>query len=119
MGDLSKYFDRKEFACKCGCGFDDVHPRLIERLEAVRELYCEPLLITSGCRCAKHNEASGGKEDSAHLRGLAADIQVSNSRERYELLIFLLNRFYRIGIAKTFIHVDVDTLKDKDVCWMY
>jgi hypothetical protein len=22
MGDIGKYFNRSEFACKCGCGFD-------------------------------------------------------------------------------------------------
>lgn len=119
MGDLSKHFDKKEFTCKCGCGFDDVDTRLIERLEAVREMYGQPLIITSGCRCVKHNEASGGKGDSAHLRGIAADIAIKNSRERYELLLYLINKFYRVGIGKTFIHVDVDTLVDKDVCWMY
>ena len=24
MGDLTKNFSRSEFACKCGCGFDDI-----------------------------------------------------------------------------------------------
>lgn len=38
MGDLSKHFSSKEFACKCGCGFAQVKPELITKLEKLREL---------------------------------------------------------------------------------
>lgn len=123
MGDLSLHFSKSEFACHCGCGFGlkdgDISPKLIEKLEPVREMYGEPLIINSGCRCYEQNRKEGGMPDSSHIRGLAADIKITNSSQRYQLLILLFNRFYRVGIAKGFIHVDVDTLKPQDVCWMY
>lgn len=76
MGDLSEHFSRKEFACKCGCGFDKVSPALVEKLEKLRAL-CggKPMSINSGCRCVKHNKAVGGSANSQHLRGTAADVR--------------------------------------------
>ncbi|MBR1603383.1 MAG: hypothetical protein IJ667_08085 [Synergistaceae bacterium] len=72
---LSEHFSRKEFRCHCGCGFDDVSPLLIEKLEKFREA-CgnKPMKIGSGCRCAKRNAAVGGTSDSQHVKGTAADV---------------------------------------------
>ena len=75
MGDLSKHFNRSEFACKCGCGYDTVDAELIEYLEAIR-LRFGPVTVTSGCRCTEHNKAVGGSKNSQHVLGRAADIQV-------------------------------------------
>lgn len=36
MGDLSTHFNRHEFTCRCGCGFDDISPDLITLLEEIR-----------------------------------------------------------------------------------
>lgn len=79
MGDLSKYFDRHEFACSCGCGFDTVDHELIILLEAIREQFDRPITINSGCRCPDHNAAVGGSENSQHLYGRAADIVVKDT----------------------------------------
>lgn len=32
MGDLTKNFNRFEFACKCGCGFDDIELQVAKRI---------------------------------------------------------------------------------------
>lgn len=45
-------------------------------LEQVRALFGRPLVITSGYRCPELNRAVGGVWDSAHVRGVAADIHV-------------------------------------------
>lgn len=50
--------------------------RVAEVLEQVRALYGRPLTISSGYRSAALNAAVGGSKTSAHLRGLAADINV-------------------------------------------
>jgi uncharacterized protein YcbK (DUF882 family) len=76
MGDLSTHFDRKEFACKCGCGFDTVDTHLIEMLEAARQHFGYPALINCGCRCASRNSLVGGAANSQHMLGKAADIRV-------------------------------------------
>lgn len=90
------------------------------KLDEARDKFDKPILINSGYRTAAHNKKCGGKNDSAHLRGYAADLHCNNSRDRHDLINCLLDvGFNRLGIAKTFIHVDNDPSKDKDVTWVY
>ncbi len=116
---ISKHFHEDEFFCKCGCGFNTVDPALISLLEIIRGIWDQPVTIKSGCRCKKHNADEDGKEDSAHLTGKAADIECVTSKTRYDLLLICLGNARRIGVGKTFIHLDVDDTKPQDVCWIY
>ena len=70
MGDLSAHFSKKEFSCHCGCGFNQVKPELISKLEKFREL-CgnKPMTINSGCRCEKRNKAVGGAQKKYDKNG--------------------------------------------------
>ena len=77
MSQLSQHFNREEFACKCGCGFDTVDTELLEVLEAIRQHFGEGVGINSGCRCASYNLDVGGWPSSQHKRGRAADIVVT------------------------------------------
>lgn len=57
MGDLSKNFDWREFACPC-CGLAAIDERLVhEVLQPVRDHFRRPIRINSGCRCKRHNDA--------------------------------------------------------------
>jgi len=73
MGDLTESFSRKEFACRCQCGFDAINIGLVHRLQVVRDIARVPIKILSACRCPKHNEKVGGKPESYHLKGDAID----------------------------------------------
>jgi len=118
MGDLTRDFSRAEFACKCGCGKDDINLTLVERLQAIRTALNEPIRIKSGCRCRAHNEAVGGKLYSAHLTGDAADIDCPDSGFRYRFLKQAFKIFNRIEVPRgAWIHVDVDKSKPQDVCF--
>lgn len=120
MGDLSRNFSEEEFACHCGCERVEVHGDLVHGLQRMRDQHGGRIDITSGFRCAYWNEAQGGKDDSAHLGGFAADIAVYNSEERFSLIKEAIYAgFTRIGVGKTFIHVDVDTTKPQSVVWVY
>ena len=69
----------QEFACKCGCGFDDINLRLVQILENIRCYFgYNPIIITSGCRCNSHNKEVGGVSGSRHVIGKAADFYVQN-----------------------------------------
>lgn len=70
---ITENFDSQEFACRCGCGFDDINPSLVHRLQVVRDIAGCRIVILSGCRCSKHNAAVGGTPESYHLVGQAAD----------------------------------------------
>ena len=76
--------------------------------------------ITSGYRCEKHNKAVGGKSESSHLKGYAADISTSTSRKKLAVVIGLIEAgFTRIGVGSKFVHVDNDKNKTQDVMWTY
>lgn len=75
---LSKNFKRSDFACNCGCGFDKIDLVLVAKLQKIVDHFnfvSENVKIDSGCRCEKHNIAVGGKQNSLHLVGKAADIR--------------------------------------------
>ena len=120
MGDLSKDFSRSEFACGDGCGAHEVDPALVASLQDMRDELGKYLVITSGRRCAAQNATVGGKPDSAHLTGHAADIAAPDSRIRMEIVKAAIHAgISRIGIGKTFVHVDVDEGKPQNVLWLY
>lgn len=76
MTQFNEYFNRSEFACKCGCGYDTVDAELIEVLTEIREHFGLPVKINSGCRCTRYNTQIGGTPRSQHLVGRAADIAI-------------------------------------------
>lgn len=106
MGDLSRHFSRREFACKCGCGYDTVDAELLALCEAVRGIEGAPLTPNSGCRCARHNAAVGGAASSQHLRGRAADLPVLDPPRVFGWLCELYPDRYGLGLYDTFVHVD-------------
>jgi len=120
---LSEHFDSKEFECKCGCGLMKVSDRFIAKLEEARCLAGIPFVITSGCRCEEYNELVGGVPDSAHLanpKTQAADILCISAETRWKVIYALIEvGFNRIGIGRTFIHVDDDYRKPPHVIWTY
>lgn len=110
MGDLSTNFSRKEFACKCGCGLDEINPELIDVLEDLRNRFGgKPIKISSGCRCAKHNQAVGGEKNSMHTMCLAADISIEGIQP-VSIYTYLTQKYpnkYGVGLYKTWVHIDV------------
>lgn len=113
---LSKNFVDKEFACKC-CGQSNMHFTFILYLQAMRDHFGKPIVVTSGFRCKKHNEKIGGSPNSMHMKGMAADIRVHNSNERFELVDAAIKAgFKRIGIYMN-AHIHVDTKPEKPIIW--
>jgi uncharacterized protein YcbK (DUF882 family) len=91
----------------------------LELLDEARSLADIPFVINSGYRTQKHNAKLNSKPTSSHTKGLAADIRCVSDRDRFIIVESLLNvGFSRIGIAKTFIHVDLDHDKN-DAIWVY
>ena len=116
---LTAHFTSNEMACHC-CGGLQTKQELMSKLENAR---CEvgiPFIIISGYRCSHNNKRAGGKANSSHLRGMAADIGVKTSQDRFIILKALFSAgFTRIGVARTFIHVDVDPCKTHNLIWTY
>jgi len=116
MGDLTKDFNRSEFACRgtnCCGGSAPVHPVLVWGLQELRDKAGVPLTLSSGFRCVRHNERVGGERQSQHTLGLAADVLVPEgwSAERLAELAESVPVFHEggIGIYPTWVHVDART----------
>lgn len=116
-----RYFNYSEFDSPDVQGSGQMMDKtLLEMLDEVRDKFDRPIHITSGFRTPAHNEAVGGVETSSHLKGLAVDIACKKSTDRFDLINCLLDvGFSRIGVAKTFIHADIDFEKTQGVIWTY
>jgi uncharacterized protein YcbK (DUF882 family) len=108
MGDVSVHFNRSEFACSCGCGFDTVDTVLLEGLEAIRNHFERPIKVTSGARCTVHNAKVGGSRASQHKKGRAADIQVSRVSPN-DVATLAEELGLSVGRYTTFTHLDSRT----------
>lgn len=92
----------------------------LQKLDKARDIAGVSFKINSGYRSPSHNQKVGGKSTSSHLSGLAADISCRDDKTRSTIINALIKAgFNRIGIAKTFIHVDSDTKKSSNVIWVY
>tara|TARA_R100001244_G_scaffold132355_2_gene108369 strand:- start:1014 stop:1370 length:357 start_codon:yes stop_codon:yes gene_type:complete len=117
---IIRYFKESEFVCDGQNCFAKMDMALLESLDLAREVADTPFIITSSWRSEEKNKAIGGKPNSAHLKGKAVDISCKNSAKRMHIVDALLYAgFSRIGIAKDFIHADVDKSLPQDVMWIY
>lgn len=90
----------------------------LEVLEDVRAHFGKPVVITSGCRCAKYNERVGGAPNSKHVEGRAADFRVHGIKAE-DVYAYLDEQYpYSLGLGlyPTWVHVDTRTT-DKGVRW--
>lgn len=112
-------FKLDEFRCPC-CGEVHMNEKFLYMLDLARTIAGIPFVITSGYRCKHHNKEVGGKPNSAHTKGYAADIQCTTSFNRYKIINSLIKAgFNRIGIADNFIHCDNDPSLPQYVIWIY
>lgn len=101
-----------------GSGHGKMNLFFLELINSVGLRMSRKLKINSGYRTTKHNSAVGGSRTSSHLKGLAVDIRAKTSRDRFFILSYALGLgISRIGIYKTFIHLDIDKSKASKVIW--
>ena len=118
-----RHFNYHEFDCPMegkGSGERMMDDTFLDMLDRARAIAGISFVITSGYRCEAENRRCGGVKDSAHMKGLAADIRCRNSRERAYIVGALIDAgFHRIGLGDGFVHCDADETKDEDVIWLY
>jgi len=96
-------------------------PELWTLLDKMREECGFAFNINSGLRTkAENDKLKDSASDSAHLSGLAVDISIKDSLKRSKIVqVAFNNGINRIGIADTFVHIDVDKSKVQNVIWLY
>jgi uncharacterized protein YcbK (DUF882 family) len=113
MGKVTKNFNPTEFECP-DCGMINVQMELIDSLQLLANRIGR-IKVNSACRCKKHNAEVGGKPDSMHLLGIAADIEpLDCNLERFKYVLrelYEANVFGGVIIYDTFAHVDKRRIK--------
>jgi zinc D-Ala-D-Ala carboxypeptidase len=115
------HFKIEEFEDKTAPGSGSkMQPRFLQMIDNARTIAGVPFRINSGYRTPEHNAKVGGKKDSAHVKGFAADIATTDARNRSIILTALIKAgFTRIGIGKTYLHADCDDSLPQNVMWDY
>ena len=118
---MSKYFHPSEFKrCTPSCCIDDMNAAFLDILDRVRERAGIPLVLNSAYRSKAYEHARGRSGNGAHTRGMAVDIRCNTSANRMKIVRAALEcGIVRIGIGKTYVHLDCDTSLVQGVIWHY
>ena len=122
-----KHFTYSEFDCKSGVGQGEIFMKdaFIKMLDDARIIANTPFIITSGYRTKEYNaelikKGYKASPNSSHCKGVAADIKITNSYTRFKIIqALVMVGFKRIGVAKDFIHCDLDFEKQQNILWTY
>lgn len=109
----------KNFSIKTDPLIVGLSDTLVSMLDMARDVYGNPIVITSGKRSKKQNADVGGVKDSSHIDGIGVDISIPKIFELKYKLIFSLcvSGFRRIGVYANHIHVDIDDRKLSPAFW--
>ena len=92
-------------------------PEFLKALSHLRQICDFPFVITSGFRSKNHSAEKSKKTPGTHTKGIAADIKVSGGAQRLALVKHASAMGMSVGVAKTFVHVDIR--KTPAMCWCY
>lgn len=109
---------------------EGLDPEFVAFLDRARHKASIPFVLTSTFRDPVKNAEVGGVSDSAHTKGLAADIRCGSSNTLYKILDGLYSAgvkrigiYYRIDDANgefqyTHVHCDIDPTKPQEVVFL-
>ena len=115
-------FKPEEFECS-HCNVLKISSDLMDFLQTARD-DLGPLSITSAYRCQDHNNSvSKTGPNGPHTTGKAVDISVKDSQHRKQLITYFASKVTGLGIAKSFIHIDLlnadDGFEMRPNSWVY
>jgi zinc D-Ala-D-Ala carboxypeptidase len=102
---IESNFTVDELKCPCCGEIGAIEEFLLPRLQTARIIYNEPIIVTSGYRCEKHNAEIGGATSSLHPLSSAIDASYSSGTKLGRLVnAFIAAGFNEIGIYEKHIH---------------
>ena len=112
-----RYFKLSDFDCQ-ETGNNEMSEEFLEKLDDLRHVCGFPFIITSGYRDKTHSIEARKAKAGTHARGIASDIRINNGNEAYDIIKNAQSMgFNGIGVAKSFIHVDIR--QGMPVIWCY
>ena len=100
-----KYFTESEFN-----EFEKMDPKLLEKLDQLREVYGYPIKLTSTYRSPDHPIEAKKTKPGEHAYGAAVDIACVGGEATFKLVKAAIKvGFTRIGISRknNFVHVGI------------
>ncbi len=113
------HFKKEEFDCHGDSRANYMNLKFVHLLDMIRDEYGKKMIVNSGYRTMAWNLKIGGVPDSAHVKGLAADILCKSSIDRFRLITIALKYIDRIGIGKDFVHMDASKTLPHPRIWTY
>ena len=117
----AKYFTEREFNNTTpSCSMQNIDQSTLDMLDSARDIAGIPFKINCAYRTKDWDISKGRSGNSAHTEGKAVDIHCANSAAKFTIIDALLKAgFNRIGIAKTFVHVDNSATLPQNVIFTY
>lgn len=117
----AKHFNEGEFrACTPSCSLQNMKQGTMNRLDKAREIAGIPFVLNSAYRSVAWEKSKGRTGTGAHTMGRAVDIRCNTSQNRMKIVRAALQAgFNRIGIGKTYVHLDDDLSLPQQVIWHY
>lgn len=118
---MAKYFNDSEFRrCTPPCSISEMSGEFMDVLDKVRARAGIPLVLNSAYRTRSYELSHGRNGSSSHCQGKAVDIRCNTSQNRYKIVKAALEcGVTRIGIGKTFVHLDIATDRVQQVIFDY
>lgn len=98
----------------------DMDQSILDLLDRIREKAGIPLVISCAYRSVEWDKKKGRSGKGAHPQRKAVDIIANADATRMKILKAAIEcGVRRIGIAKTFIHIDNSETLSQGVVWLY
>jgi len=118
---MTKNFSVHEFYCNDGTPVPEgLMPNVVElakQLQILRDHVGERILINSAYRHPAYNKRIGGKQNSYHVKAMAADITIKSKTPAQlkeiveDLIARKVLKIGGIGLYPGFLHVDIRKVK--------
>lgn len=118
--ELPEFFSPEEFSkCTPQCCIDDMSSLFMYRLNIARYIAGVPFVLNSAYRSFDWEIAHNRSGTSSHCKGVAVDVRCFDDKTRQRIIYgAICAGFKRIGIHRSFIHLDFDTDKSPSI-WLY
>ena|SRR5699024_5197993 len=116
---LLRYFSLNDFDSPDEPGsYKNMKRSMMLLIDSIRKDIGRPIIVNSAYRTEKHNEKVGGVESSSHRNGWALDVHCPDNQFRLAFIKSAIKHgVSRIGIYRTFIHIDMDPDKPQNTMW--